>query len=786
MDPFEKIALALHVNVGDASKINDTLPRGSWGVAKMPELVASLYNIQSSRSKQDGSMQLEEENGKKARKAPEDGMRKHRLRYHRLGGLIAATFEDAEAPEENLDDTLPDSENYGGPGAKSVIVNDTKEIMASMAQNMSMRGVAPPPMSEEEKLRVQEHEELMLSQYEKSGLVPAVDDWDYIYSNTNVPRGPVITPERLEEKSSPLVVSQFSKSPRGYVYSRLKGNSIRLITLWPSTDEQAQLQCDIDQYDLDSAPVYEALSYTWGSALRSRHLRLGNGTIEMTMNLSEALCYLRNPRTPRILWVDAVCINQNDIEERNAQVTRMNTIYQRASEVIVWLGRETDTSQAAFSFLYKLQSHCYRLAEGWFIKFDKADIEGLINPAGMRGWEALAALMDRPWWSRAWVLQEVVLATRVKVYCGHKSFPWEMLAKAGTILFRFQNLILKIASQVDETQTQRLSEVMKKCQPYINVHIMRSKEKTKNDPDSQVPSLINILTWTRRLEATNPRDNVYAILNLLPKFDMANDLFVPDYRLSVSEVYNRFAIQVLLQERKLSLLSLVFRQHNEDNDDKNNEIRVHNLPSWVPDFDIVASAQPLEKSYQDLGRNQLYHAAPPALAPFTFSLDLRTLTIYGFVVCGIAELGQTCLPNTVSGEIDAWKDFVKNRHPMRGAFPPGMLIDDFWRTILADQWSLVELVTHRIGAEISGVSHIPPKDEQEEKSLRAHITGESPQPWHNRRFFIACNGMMGLAPKEAREGDEVVVLLGGSVPFIVRREAGGSIDNKTFTFIGER
>ncbi|KAF2461212.1 heterokaryon incompatibility, partial [Lineolata rhizophorae] len=89
---------------------------------------------------------------------------------------------------------------------------------------------------------------------------------------------------------------------------------------------------------LRSSPKYEALSYTWGDALDRHSIACEGKTIRVTANLLSALQHLRQPDVTRILWVDAVCINQGNIAERDAQVRMMGDIYRMAARVLVWLG----------------------------------------------------------------------------------------------------------------------------------------------------------------------------------------------------------------------------------------------------------------------------------------------------------------------------------------------------------------------------------------------------------------------------------------------------------------
>ncbi|KAL2354621.1 heterokaryon incompatibility, partial [Cryomyces antarcticus] len=111
------------------------------------------------------------------------------------------------------------------------------------------------------------------------------------------------------------------------------------------------LKCELSIASFDSIPQYEALSYVWGNPADPKYIELDKQKFPVTHNLHATLRALRNNRTKRVLWVDALCINQADIPERIAQVAQMRHIYEAAQEVAVWLGGETSGSPRAFSFL---------------------------------------------------------------------------------------------------------------------------------------------------------------------------------------------------------------------------------------------------------------------------------------------------------------------------------------------------------------------------------------------------------------------------------------------------
>ncbi|OJZ90565.1 hypothetical protein ASPFODRAFT_40960 [Aspergillus luchuensis CBS 106.47] len=180
-------------------------------------------------------------------------------------------------------------------------------------------------------------------------------------------------------------------------------STTRMIRLLPNKDKDAEIECELFNYDLASgggadSHLYEALSYVWGRNTRSRTIILNSCVFPVTENLYLALSRLRNRQLERILWVDAICIDQNNREEKAKQIPLMREIYAQAQHVIVWLGEAYEDGDRALEGL-----RC--LAEG-------QDVD-------VRGCKALCVnLFERAWFHRIWVLQEVGVARSIYIMCG--------------------------------------------------------------------------------------------------------------------------------------------------------------------------------------------------------------------------------------------------------------------------------------------------------------------------------------------------------------------------------
>ena len=196
-------------------------------------------------------------------------------------------------------------------------------------------------------------------------------------------------------------------------------SEIRVITLHPGT-QSSPIECSLHHIPnaSKSRASYKALSYTWGAPEPTRILSLDGIQIEVRENLWQALYHVREEETTVRLWVDALCINQQDIPERNEQVSRMGTLYNQAKEVIVWLGPEKDGSDIAISFI---KNSVVPPTRGL-----SSDLSShLFSEEGC----SILDLVKREYWRRVWIIQEVFRARKIIIHCGHEKLQWKDFAK---------------------------------------------------------------------------------------------------------------------------------------------------------------------------------------------------------------------------------------------------------------------------------------------------------------------------------------------------------------------
>lgn len=207
---------------------------------------------------------------------------------------------------------------------------------------------------------------------------------------------------------------------RIFDYKPINGD-IRLVTLEHGVRKDA-VRCKMLDVEFSTKPTYLALSYEWGRIGESSMIWIDGGLRKVGSSLFNALVHLRKPDEDLVLWVDALCINQQNLGERNHQVELMGKIYLQATEVVIWLGLARDDSDLAMD-QFKAISQSITLGK----------------PVGrpMMRAEAILSWCRRTYWRRMWVIQEIQLAKSLSIYCGEERIMWAEFASARQWVIKF-------------------------------------------------------------------------------------------------------------------------------------------------------------------------------------------------------------------------------------------------------------------------------------------------------------------------------------------------------------
>lgn len=324
---------------------------------------------------------------------------------------------------------------------------------------------------------------------------------------------------------------------------------------------------------------YVALSYAWGTMERSCVLLLNGFRFPITENLWAALQRLRSRTDDRHLWVDAVCINQCNYEERSQQVTMMTQIYHGASVVVAWLGDYQEHSRLALDYLKAGQ----RSFEGYC-----AACERNIH-CGLRD------LYTRPWLRRIWVRREVWAAQKVIVACGRHQLTWHGYIM-GTGPTSVGVMADEYGSSLDTDNLRTLSILVSSDSTAPIFGASFGSNNTERFFQNEGPrELIALLRQNIRSESSDLRDRVYALLDMAEgTTDERTSGLVVDYSKKVDHVFTDVARHAMLRERSICVLYLSasfggslqsFSPQGPTNIDGA-------LPSWVPDWCRKTSTWP--------------------------------------------------------------------------------------------------------------------------------------------------------------------------------------------------
>lgn len=335
-----------------------------------------------------------------------------------------------------------------------------------------------------------------------------------------------------------------------YTYRPLSDvNEIRLLAILPGHFGDP-IKCTLSTVCLDDEPAFEALSYTWGSMNKTSSLKCDSKSLKVTGNLYEGLQRLRRRKSIRVIWVDAVCINQDDVQERNQQILYMARIYKQAKQVVVWLGVTSDQNDLVPASTKK---------ENWIINIGSSRYSSKRSRQLPGSW---LQHFNRPWFLRVWIIQEVVFAQKVTVIHGRQKIPFRDFAKISD----------DVEARISLAQGRHnLADNSNLIDAIMSVYAIDDWHEQYRHPEYEGFDAYSLLQSTGGSRATDVRDKIYALLGLFP--EPFREYIKPDYGLSIDQILLDVAKAFLMVDQDLSLLER-----------SKPVVRRQAMPSWVPDF----------------------------------------------------------------------------------------------------------------------------------------------------------------------------------------------------------
>ncbi|KAF5672626.1 heterokaryon incompatibility (het-6OR allele) [Fusarium circinatum] len=501
--------------------------------------------------------------------------------------------------------------------------------------------------------------------------------------------------------------------------------SFRLVSVTIDSNRQPSLTLQKHEISSPTRPEYYALSYTWNPPYMGdpayyedtdvRYILLNGSKFAVKPNLYDALFQLHHsyPRMP--FWIDALCINQNDLHERKLQVGIMDRIFGGASRVVVWLGKPSDKLELGLQVAERIAviastackaivrdqryPHTHHLEE-------MKEAYGL-DPLSFNEADALVTLFSCRWFGRQWVIQEVALAGQIDIICNGMSVPFDKIGSTALflhlsgLLVGIGNLLvaggggMRLLEDMHLMQTGRTQIVREWCKgdrsewrdvlPLIDftAGIVENAVTTSERKEGIVGVvLLKLLMWLVGFDCGDRRDTIYGLAGIISHvvsvhgLDSIPQRLQPDYRLNTATVLHNAATEILQATGSLALLGVV----------KDPALReTEGLPSWVPDYPPRMVLNPMAgPNFKSLGKFDASKSINIAGYGVNFHVDDKVLRARGFLLGRVKALGESLQPMVSGGSfaqcaamlVDAEEIYRFTNQPFAEAF---------WRTLVFDQ-----------------------------------------------------------------------------------------------------
>jgi hypothetical protein len=592
----------------------------------------------------------------------------------------------------------------------------------------------------------------------------------------------------------------FLRVGNNYKYRRLSrpSSQIRLLKLLSSeatstnTPKKDVIECILSDHELDEAPEFEALSYTWGNLSQDRlSIRVVESwgdkytytELRVTRNLYAALKRLRCLSTSRILWIDQICIDQSNkrgsVAERNLQVLFMKNIYQTAQKVIVWLGDDDADTPIIAEMLRRLPTApddavtdskiLQRLDQEvlyWIIHYETCT-DGHAKDRR----QALIRFLNRQWFGRAWVYQEAVVAADLKVVLGSFSFSFDLLVR----------LIYGTYTLVKEEPDRITSQALKKTKAYGTLRLMWDDRNRLHNRETL--DLLSILWCARKyLQASDPRDMVYSFLGVQNlEYEVA-----PDYSMKVTlrDAFTTLACNMIRSTEDLRILQCIVPSTRASGNSPRDI-----FPSWVPNWseNVFLGGAPIvtpglrcsfnacrnRKHTWNEGDRKELHVEAHIIDQVRKVIPYESNTTYFEFLKPALRLDD--LVALVQSEL---KD---SRHITSRSYVnlPATLL----RTLLLDgAFSLEQNIEGRMAEFLRIYNLDQPRIGSDDDLLLHRYLRTLAAVAFGKKVFVTGHLDIGLAYPNIREGDLVVIIHGCKTPCILRQSSKGL---SRFEFLGQ-
>ncbi|KAI1387639.1 heterokaryon incompatibility protein-domain-containing protein [Hypoxylon trugodes] len=632
----------------------------------------------------------------------------------------------------------------------------------------------------------------------------------------------------------PVVLREMS-----FQYSKLPEGSIRVVHLLPGEDA-VNVELSVRKLN-DKEPVYDALSWQWGSISYTGENTInirneGNNDFHQMLVRPNLLWALKSIRRlppnaqPNKLWVDFICINQNDLEERASQVARMTEIYQGARRVHVWLGKPGHTVDPRIIDDFtdeELKIAVQHIDTIWNLDdanhIGSVDI-GIRNKANLHNLEPLFKLLKRGWFSRRWIVQEVGVARDTIVHCGDRQFEWEKLTHAIALLERIGrdgsiDRLFKL-----RPDTRHVSEYVGNISALPAFRLVQNvsglHRQLSRKSRSKQYTLEQLICFLVIFESSEPKDIVYAVLGIASDVrpthgprrnalscDSQTNPGPTDFPVRYDgeetlDLYIRFLKHAMQKSRSLDILCRPWAPEGIK------------LPSWILDVTrkpFRATSRGKMVRYNPdpfvgpVIRGKYYTASGHSINNQDWFFKIRSdggdgnpkvIVVRGFKIAKPVEMWDLAVHGSIPASWLSGVNWEDSKRP-----PP----EEFWRTIVADRTSaglepepgyssIIQsaVVERGVHYGINTNEFIHEKDNSayfevfrrvqavvwNRKLIRAELLCDGRDNCHDIRYDRCPDGgydgdheterPLGLVPAMAEKGDSIYIVDGCSVPLVLR------------------
>ncbi|KAM0326794.1 hypothetical protein ACHAQA_006668 [Verticillium albo-atrum] len=582
----------------------------------------------------------------------------------------------------------------------------------------------------------------------------------------------------------------------------------------------------------NSLPAFNAVSYLWGDPASTRTVRVNGRLLPVTEHLHQVLLRLHQEGGEREwFWIDAICIDQNNSEEKSWQVVQMGDVYGQAALVYIWLGPSSDDSDAVLEMMRRIgpEAHKAGVTDLWFewtslgdrimipdqlierahnFLAQALDDEDLRSP---RLLAAVASLLRRANWYRIWVVQEIGLARDGLVLCGAEGVSLDAFDAALSTIFFCKNSDFTRA----QPQWRDFGNILNNNLFQLRGLISRRQRRRDLKAGLLAFLLSEFMAPPGRpfYLASDPRDNIFGLLGIAADTKLLG--LRPDYSCTAAEVYTTATRAIVKCCPEYSLDFCNFPKE------------IHDLPSWVPDWQRIGRVgfHPVPLSdYNHFKSSGDWKQPPPGGSPPAFPDGVPSWRVLRQKGCSV-DIVEAVVPDdgdftgtdpspTLSHTLKApgaertrmlelILEFVTNAHlAIDGARVDAVL----WRTLVAEYPGVLggtpdfdTLADHAFRQQPVSAATLTeaqrtsvlrnlypfPRHADSITELQAAVDEFLKMIWlyasvqtRGRKLFVTVGGKLGLGPENMQRHDVVTILLGTSVPIVLRPF------KDHFTFVG--